>query len=462
MRSSRAAPLIIADPKPYLVPELVLILLVVSIGRFLSAEMGNKAQLGLISALLVSAAIKAQRPPITASQMNYLPVFGLFLTVVFTFRDGPYSYAASLLLVFLIFFVLRPVFTPQSAFESLVAGMVLYLVANILGWMVGITSPHASARLVGFETSSPFFDERVIFPFAQSVNETPYVAAALFVAIIAMLKRRQRIFWYHWTGLLAAPFALLAANNRTAFIIVLVLASGVLVAPRATRLAAPFVAAFALLLPLLTNLTRPLTSYLAGVLDGSALLSRGGNQRSISTFEGREKIWDGITTYWMDLSLDGFNGISSVLFGHGLQGHVTSGAYLFIPQNFSTFLSDRTYLHAHNSILQESLDGGIVGATILWGVVIWVVYVFSRRTNLFPVLLLSLAVALSGSLEPTLAPGMNFILFYILIHLTFIASDTEPPAEISQQDRSFFVGGRYVADRPKAQRNERSLRNANP
>jgi len=306
--------------------------------------------------------------------------------------------------------------------------MALYIMANILGWMAGLESPNAAGRLSGFETSSPFFDKRIIFPLSSSINEPPYVAVAFLLAVIAMFKIGRERRWYHWLGAFASVFVLLAANNRATFLIAITLSGALVLAPKLMRIAAPYVAGTALLLPFLLSATAPVINYMATLLQDTNLLSRGRTDFTISEFEGRGPVWTGVVRFFSEQwSTAGLSGISSKLFGYGYQGQVNSGAYLFIPKASSQFLRERIYLHAHNSVLQAVLDVGLIGAVVLWIIAILILYRYGRQMKYLPIFVISLTIVLSGVFESSLVPGMNWIEFVILIYLAFFIPTAGSP-----------------------------------
>jgi hypothetical protein len=324
------------------------------------------------------------------------------------------------MVIFLILFTFSRAISRDNAYESLVAGMALYIIANIFGWMAGIESPSAAGRLSGFETTSPFFDRRIIFPLSSSLNEPPYVAVAFLLAVIAMIKIGRQRRWYHWLGAFASAFVLLAANNRATFLIAITLSATLVSVPKLMRIAAPYVAGTALLLPFLLSATAPVINYVAALLQDNNLLSRGRTDFTISEFEGRGPVWTGVVRFFSEQwSTEGLSGISSKLFGYGYLGQVSSGAYLFIPKASSQFLRERIYLHAHNSVLQAVLDVGLIGAIVLWSIAVLITYRYGRQTKYLPMFVISFTIALSGIFESGLVPGMNWIEFVILMYLAF-------------------------------------------
>lgn len=407
------------DSTSNLVPELVLVPTVISLNQYFILQMA------ILAVLAFSAFLKSYRSTPTAKNFTYLPAIALLVVVALTFRDGPYRLALSYILVFFILLILSSAITRQSAYDSLLAGIVIYLTVNIVGWAVGFKSPSYAVRLGGYETTSPFFNERIVFPFTSSVNDIPYVAAALFLSVVAMVKIRRRPRWYLWFGSAAGLFVLLAANNRTALLLVVLLGGGLLLAPTFTRAIGPSMAAAALLLPFYLSLVEPLLQD-ARFLPGASFLIREGDSESLGTLQGRQGIWSGILSFW----IDHFPGISSAIVGYGYQGHMASGAYLFVPEAASGGFSLRSAIHAHSSVLQASLDTGIIGATIILGTATFLVYRYGRDPELLPMFAMATTIMLSGVAERALTPGSGFLTAFLFIYLASCTPDS--PGKVSE------------------------------
>ncbi len=396
-------------------PELVLIFMVPILNR------KPTFQLGLILLLVMAALIRANRPRTAVTETTRIPAIILLIVIALSYRDGPYMRAAVLVGVFVLLYIASSVIPRRSAYDSLLAGLVLYLVANILGWVVGMTPPMGRMRESLMATSSPFFRSRIAFPFSASVNEVPYIAAALFVAVIAMVSIRRRPLWYHWLGAFSAIFVLLAANNRSSIFIGTFVSLALLLGSRATRFLAPYVVGTTLLAPFVVGLANPFVKFIMVDLDLNSFIARGGSVNGPESFEGRQLIWSGITRFWSDGFPDHLPAITSLLFGYGSPGHVKSGAYLYVPRSGSTFLLDRTYLHAHNSMLQGLLDVGLIGAVLLWAVTVLVVYRYGRQADLLPIFAVAVVIAMSGVFEPLLNAGFHFVPVYALLYLAAFA-----------------------------------------
>jgi branched-subunit amino acid transport protein AzlD len=402
-----------------LIPELVLVPFLVSF------NLSYKLQIGMLAVLALTAFIRSHNAPARASEFTRLPATALLVVIALTFRDGQFKTASLYIAVFVVLLVVSLTITRKSAYESLLAGFILYLLANIVGWAAGFQSPGTTNRIGGYETSSLFFSQRIFFPFALSINETPYIGAAVLVAIIAMIKIRRRPSWYHWLGLLAAVFVLLGANNRTAVLLTAALGLSLALAPKATRAAGPYIIGISLLLPFYLVYTRPVFLGLQEYLRSNSFIVRGGSGRGIMGLEGRDVIWSASINFWSEH----FPGVMQLLFGFGYQGHVKSGAYLYFPTSTTDFFRDRSTLHAHNSLLQALFDTGVVGAGILFAVVVLVVYRYGRSAELLPIFALTTMTALSGVVETNMAPGMGMSPAYLFLCLAFFV-----PAKAQKPD----------------------------
>jgi hypothetical protein len=379
------------------------------------------------------ALIRANRPSTAAGNVPQLPAIALLIVIMLSYRDGPFNRAAVLVGIFLLLRILSKIIPRKVAYDSLLAGLVFYLVVNVLGWMAGITPPLGRKLESLLLTSSPFFNRRIAFPFSSSINEIPYLAAAVLVAVVAMISIRRRPRWYQWLGAAAAVFVLLAANNRSSIGFAVFLGSALLLASRATRFVAPYVVGTALLAPFLVGLANPLIILIFSKLPENFIARGGSSANTPESFEGRQLVWAGMSRFWTDGLPDHLPAASSLFFGFGADGHVKSGAYLLIPRSGSLFLLDRSYLHAHNSILQGLLDVGLIGATMLWAVAVLIVYRYGRDADLLPIFGVAVMVAMAGVFEPMLDPGFSFVPVYVLLYLASFA-----PASVgahNQQNR---------------------------
>jgi hypothetical protein len=301
--------------------------------------------------------------------------------------------------------------TRATAYESLLAGMALYLVANVAGWLIGIQSPAAAVRIGELGTSSALFGMRIIFPFAISINEPAFIAGAMISAVIAIIAIHLRPRWYLWLGSLAGVVVMLGSNSRTA-VLVAAAVSVALLMPRLARVAAPYVVASAMLLPFLLQVLLPIINALAEFGASNSFMARGGTSQQLSGLGSRGIIWTKALDYWTAYVTD----FTYQLFGYGYNGHVSSGAWLSFSSGV-TYINDRRALTAHNSVLQTVYDAGLIGSVILVGVVVYTIFRYSREANLLPLLAVGMNVAISAAVEVTLTPGFGCTAVLLLTYL---------------------------------------------
>jgi O-antigen ligase len=177
----------------------------------------------------------------------------------------------------------------------------------------------------------------------------------------------------------------------------------------------PYAVGAALLLPFYVGLLQPVLQYGADLLQFNSFVSRGKDVNQLVDFEGRRATWAGSIRFWTDH----FPGIRQFLVGFGYQGHVKSGAYLYIPRDNSMFLRDRSALHAHNSVLQAQFEVGLIGSTLLFAVTILLVYRYGRSAELLPAFAATAMIGLSGVVEPSLTPGILHIEAFMILYLAF-------------------------------------------
>lgn len=373
-----------------------------------------KVQLAVVAVLVLVTVIRNKPAEKSARDFTRGPGLALLMCIALTLRDGPYLRAAIVAgLVMILISVSRTV-NRKVASESIFAGMVLYLVANLLAWAIGF-GPDRVGRREGARVGFPPFDGRIDLPLTVGANEASYVAAAVLVAFFAMIRKGQRPSWYHWLGVGGGVIALLADGSRTPVILLATLAPVIYIAPSMTRRLAPYIAATGLLLPFYYLLVQSSLMPKLADLIGAGVLARQNSTDQIATVSGRDGIWSSITGFWFDR----VRGVLHQLFGFGVRGQVRSEAYEYIPQNLTRFLKDRTSITAHNSILQALLDTGIFGAIILFSVAVLVVYRYSQMPQDLPMCALATVLVLSGALETNLVAGFGQIPGIVLMCLAF-------------------------------------------
>lgn len=392
-------------PSAPLAPILVVFPLAVSIRQ------DNRVTAAILVILfLVSVAHKYR----SAERVNLLPIGLLMVSVALVFWRGPFMIAGLFILAVLVLVTAAWATPRASAYASLLAGLCLYLFANILGWLIGVKSPSSSVRIGEYKSSDNIFSSRIFFPFAQGINEPAWVATALICAVAAIISIRQKPHWYLWAGSVAGVVVILGCNSRTPILVAVPTIAFLLIAPRMTRRLAPYAVSVVMLLPFFIVQAQSVLRWAAELVASSSYLARGNNIEEIVGLSSRDAIWTHSIDYWGVHVTE----TTQQLFGFGFLGHASSGAAASYNSGVS-YLTDRNALTMHNSVLQTVFDAGLVGAVILLGLVFFTVRRYGRDQALLPMLAVAMMVGLSGALEVTLAPGLGqtpiFLLLYLLV-----------------------------------------------
>lgn len=409
-------------------PELVALPLVASL-RFSTALSAV-----LLMGLLVTALLRHRSGPYP-DRGFWSPVGMLAVATLLTFRADRLSDVLVIVGVAVVALVASTRTSMPDALRSLVRGLSLYCVANVLGWAAGLQSPNADERTGGLETTATVFSERVLFPFTRSLNEPPMVATALVVGIVVTVMLRSRVGWFDWLGLAGGVFIVVASNSRTALIVGLALAVAALVIPRRLGAVGVPTAAVALCLPFFINAFGPVLTAWAQSLQSVEFFARGQDAGRLASLGGRDVIWQESIAYWMD-----FVPLGKGLFGYGAQGHATSGAYRTYAPDLAVFVSDPTLLTTHNSLLQQVFDGGVAGALLFLGTVLWSIGALCARAETVPMGVVLAVLAVGGGTEVALAPGPGGTPFAVLLIVTVILTrrsstntTTERPSHAPEQ-----------------------------
>lgn len=349
-----------------------------------------------------------RRPPEGAGYEKHWPVVVLgasFLGVMMR----PTSLPAGLFVAFALVFLIRAIqrVTRHTAVTSLIDGVGLYLIANVLAYYVlGMRSPGENLRSGGLEAGDGAV--RVIYPLATSLNLPPILAAAFLAASLILLERGTKRL-LRWAGGAAACVILVGADSRTALVVAFIVAAASLVAPRLLRETALPVAigavAFVFVFPLIARpIVAPAINWLTGLAPS---LSRGSASNSDVSLNGREYIWGKATTFWGDRTSDW-----GEIFGYGAQGQYQSGASRSYAHIFGSSVQNPYMASTHNSILQQVFDSGIVGAALLAAailtcVALWVIRSRMDEPYTAAALALVLSLVISSITEVSLAPGVG-------------------------------------------------------
>lgn len=363
--------------------------------------------------ILMIAGTLLQRGQPTVS-LSSGPLMLLFTTSVITFRtENPKTLIASLLIFTLIYRLIKTVKT-QHLVRSIINGYGFYCFANVAAFYAGLTSPSAAFRIGGLTETSGF--TRVIFPFSESVNAIPVLAAFVCLTVLLSLtnetvaKNRLRYVW-----LTSAVFILYNSGNRSSLIILALMVLLFVTPTRFFRVTANLVTPFAIfssiLLPLLSaqiaKVAIPLTSFL--------LSKRDALKADSFSFQGRTIIWEGTVEFWRLWVNEPFH----QLFGYGLNGQYISGASQTYAKLLRTISLNPELGNVHNSFLQHLYNGGLVGVILFASSSIWALRRLSSdlsRENLTGVIACSGLIMLNlfGTQEAFLTPAIYFQPFWAL------------------------------------------------
>jgi hypothetical protein len=415
--------------RPPLALELVAFPLVISIRQ------DNRVTIALLILLLFLSAMWRQR---SAERLNLVPVALFMVCVALVFWRGPFIFVGMYVLAALVLINTARAVSRATAYTSLIAGLSVYLLGNVAGWLFGLQSASTAVRIGGYETSETLFgSRRVFFPFALSINEPAAVASALIVAVAAMISIRQKPAWYHWAGICAGIVVILASNSRTPLLFAVPVVALLLIAPRVTRIVAPYALGGALLLPFLLQQLQPILNWVGGIVASNDYLSRGQDVQDLVGLSSRQTIWTRSIDYWDVHVTDSVH----QLIGYGYFGHAASGASDAYTAGTGGFFTDSSAVSMHSPLLQTLFDAGLAGAAILFGVTVYTAYRYARDLQTLPMLAVLLMLGLSATTEAILAPGFgNTPVFLLLYLIVFIPERARTPiASISDDSVSQIV-----------------------
>ena len=368
----------------------------------------------LLLTLLTAAAIPATRPGFTVTtEINHV-------------------------LVLLVLVVCATRVPLQGMVFSLVDGIGLYLIANVLAHVAGIQSSVSADRTYGLQSSTGGL--RVFFPLATSLAVPPLMAAVFVAAGMICFQGRGLVRVFRAVAFFAAVYVMIAANTRSAVIVsALVLAASVFLPRFFARVAVP-VAAVPLALSFVYGLAivavQPVVSYLASVLP---FLSRGDVSSDVA-LAGRNEIWSSSLTFWESVV-----GSRDRLLGFGELGRQSSGAAAAYAQGDPTVLS----FSSHNSLLQQLFDGGLVGVAALAAAALAGVAVMASgglRSSRGHAIGLSALVAclLGGGTEVTISPGYGQVTFWVFAALVVAAAADRWGGRSPQATSGTIAPGRLI------------------
>jgi O-antigen ligase len=318
---------------------------------------------------------------------------------------------------------------------SLIDGMGLYLLINVLGYIGGLQSPRAADRIGGYVESTGLIRE--IFPLSRSLDIAPTIASVYLAAAVFLIFERGWVRRSFRLTCFAAAFVVLSqAGVRTALFTALVLPIVVICLPFIERWIAQattlFAAVSALCLPAVVlsvqSVAIPLLSLIAH--------NRETHQGDITSLSARDTIWTGSVNFWINR----IDGIGGRLLGFGQDGQYRSGASLTYARSLAGTVRHPEHASMHNSFLQQLFDGGLVGWFLLTFAIFWASARLARRRRDWGVqgaaaIVAMVAVLVNAMTQVSISPGAVHETFWLLMVLVGIACQA-PKGSIAEEGTS--------------------------
>ncbi len=369
-------------------------------------------------------------------------------------RPTSWLSTAFVVLAFVVLMVAVCRCSRHSAASSIIDGVGLYLVINVIGYyVVGLRSPGAASRLGGLEAADG--GVRVIYPLASSLNLPPVLAAAFLAATLILFERGPKKV-LRLVCCAAAIVVLLGAESRTSLIVAVAVFAGTLVVPRVLRIASLPMAAGSLLLAFaFGSIVKPLIAPAIGAITAIVpWLSRNATASADISLNGREYIWE--QSVWV---LGWAPDFFERWFGYGAQGQFLSEASYAYAYVFGSSLANPYTASVHNSMLQQVFDAGVIGAAALGAMAIMCLWGWNRLAreatpHIGASLAMAFSLVVSSATEVSLAPGVGQETFWVFVALLLIAYTRAPLDSSGREDTSAAehdtVAG--ISQRPEHQR----------
>ncbi len=323
----------------------------------------------------------------------------------------------------------------RVAISSLLDGLGLYLLLNLIGHLAGLKSPGAADRAGGVNESTGF--TRVIFPFSNGLDEVATLAG-VFVAAIPVLLVAER----HWRGyravcLMTGLFVAWSGASRTALSIAVALPTISFLFPRLIKWMAPVAALFAATSALIMP---PVMQFSGTVVDPiMKVLAPGRDTASgdIESLSNRSNIWSRSLEFWSNH----VHTMYDQLFGFGQTGQVRSGVSLTYADILATASRHPRLGTVHNSFLQQLFDGGALGWLMLTLCVVWVAKRFSDRLPDWGAPGRAVVIAFAGlmfgsTVSVAISPGFlqhGFLTLVMLVAISCQIPKATPEASSAQR-----------------------------
>ncbi|MBN1265958.1 MAG: O-antigen ligase family protein [Anaerolineales bacterium] len=252
--------------------------------------------------------------------------------------------------------------------QDLTISVVIMVGMNAACYLFGFENPaEAENYHRDFDALFNLLNARFYFPFTTSTRILSIFSGTGFLLALFTpfrWKSKTAVVMFRVFGSIVCLFVLVAAGARMPFLVFVVCALLGLFWDRIGRMGVYIGTAAAVLLPGIVLGSAQLQTWLQARADLPSIVDRIFTALTISN---RHIIWAGAFT-------GAFRNLSAALFGHGIFGHLTSGASRLYAYLFEVSWTRPTMMPAHNSYIQILLDGGLMGLLsflALIGVLLW-------------------------------------------------------------------------------------------
>jgi hypothetical protein len=315
----------------------------------------------------------------------------------------------------------------RAAISSLINGLGLYLLMNVLGHLAGLKSPGAGDRVGAVNESSGF--TRVIFPFTTALDEAATVAAVFVAAVPILLVAERHWRWFRVACLAAGILVAWSGASRTALLIAVALPVIYFSMPRVLRwigqVAALFAATSAVLLPPIMEFSGKAVAPVLKVLAPGRDTASG----DVESLSNRSKIWSRSLDFWNNH----VHTWSDQLFGFGQTGQFRSGVSLTYADILSEASRYPRLGTVHNAFLQQLFDGGVVGWGLLTLCTLWTALRLANRLADWgpyarAAVVAFAALMFSSTVSVPISPGLLQMGYFLLLMLVAISCQVARPA----------------------------------
>lgn len=309
--------------------------------------------------------------------------------------------------------------------SSLIDGIGLYALVNVVAYFAGLRSPAESEGWRLFLFSEGL--SRIVFPLSTGLNVPPVMAVIYITSVLFVCREpglRRRVF--RATCFAAALVVLIGSGTRVPAVAALLLTVTAIFVPTAVRWIAPlsviFASSSAVVLSGLVSLTQSILNPIV-----TAISDRPESRQGLNALNGRDLVWEHALNFWQSEVDNAFN----ILLGYGMLGHYRSGVSLTYYQLVSHVIirDPERVVSVHNSFLQQLFDGGVLGWIFLTLALLWASVRFAKRWDLRTAgdlrgyaTAASMAVSvilICSTTEVLLHPGI--ITFYVVMILVGVA-----------------------------------------